>query len=545
MKKIYFAAITLTLIAVSCNKLDDNIGLDTKPGQVTGQSILKSATISVTSLKVGIYSGTGAESGTILALFRAVASMGYTPMALTGADITAGRLTRTNFDVLIIPPGEDGKTAGTGHYSDGAVLNQTSIKNGIRTFVTGGGGLVAEEAGSYFSSQNNGTLSIYTGSYTNVTNQIGKKSFTITDSRFGTGIQEAWHSYGGGYFSSTPSSATVVATNASNQAVIVRQGYGSGRLILTSFTLELRGDSETDWTIWDNWAMGGVHKNSVGVWTMLGRMINWAYNGNPSAPSINSTANSAGSRVAVIAQHTTNGGAWPGLLPAVGRGIENCGHLPLAIRFQEVKDGRLTTANFKVVTFPGGDAYGYKMGITGYESGIRNFISAGGSYYGICAGAFYAASTVVWSGKSTTYPLAIFSGKETGPITDIIAWPGYKLTPVTFSGDAVIGTFGTINVMYYGGGYHTIPTDAVQGSHVYTAGTFSTSSAIGKADLVRYTYGKGRVALTTTHLETLAGANNDWLFWDNYDYKTGSAVTNTTHCWDVMGAIFNNWLTLP
>lgn len=52
-------------------------------------------------------------------------------------------------------------------------------------------------------------------------------------------------------------------------------------------------------------------------------------------------------------------------------------------------------------------------------------------------------------------------------------------------------------------------------------------------------------ALTTTHLETLAGSTNDWLFWDNYDYNTGAAVTNTAICWNVMGAIFNNWLTLP
>ncbi len=545
MKKIYLAAFTLGLFLLACSKLDDNLDKGYHQGKVTDGVNLKSLSITTTGLKIGIYSGTGAESSTILALFRAVASMGYNPMAITSADIIAGRLTRSNFDVLIIPPGEDGKTSGAGHYSDSGVLNQTSVKNAIRAFVSGGGGLVAEEAGSNYASKNNGTLSIYSGNYNNVTNQIGKKSFTISDSQFGSGSQEAWHSFGGGYFSSTPSTATIIATNSSGLPVIVRQPYGTGRLILTSFTLELRGDSETDWTIWDNWAMGGVHTNSSGAWIMLGRMINWAYNGNPVAPSINSSVNPAGSRVAVIAQHTINGGAWSGLLPGVGRGIENCGHLPLAIRFQEVKEGRLTTANFKVVTFPGGDAYGYKMGLSGYESNIRNFISAGGSYYGICAGAFYAASTVVWSGKSTTYPLAIFSGKETGPITDIIAWPGYKLTPVTFSGDAVIGEFGTLNVMYYGGGYPTIPTDAVQGAHIYTAGIFSSSSAIGKADLVRYTYGKGRVALTTTHLETLAGSNNDWLFWDNYSYNTGSAVTNTTQCWDVMGAIFNKWLTLP
>ena len=541
MKKIFIGVIILMVLVLSCSKINDNIPSDARPQAGLIHPVLKAATL----LKVGIYSGTGAESGTILALFRAVASMGYTPMAITAADISAGRLTRSNFDVVILPPGEDGKTAGTGHYSDAAVLNQTAIKTAIRTYLTSGGGIVAEEAGANFSSKTNNTLNIYTGTYTNVTNQIGKKTFTITNSSYGTGSQEAWHSYGGGYFATPPSTATIIAKNSSSQAVIVSQAYGSGRVILTSFILELRGDSETDWTIWDNWLMGGVHTNSVGAWTMLGRMINWAYNGAPSAPTINSSINTSGSRVALMAQHTTSGGAWPGLLPAVARGIENSGHLPLAIRFQEIKDGRLTLSNFKVVTFPGGDAYGYKVGLAGSESKIRSFVSSGGSYYGICAGSYYAAASIVWSGVTSTYPLAIYAGKDTGPITDIIAWPGYTLTSINVSGDAVIGNFGTINVMYYGGGYHSIPTDADQGAHVYTSGTFAASSAIGKADLVRYTYGTGRVALTTTHLETLAGSNSDWLFWDNYDYKTGAAVTNNTQSWDVMKAIFNNWLSLP
>ena len=56
-------------------------------------------------------------------------------------------------------------------------------------------------------------------------------------------------------------------------------------------------------------------------------------------------------------------------------------------------------------------------------------------------------------------------------------------------------------------------------------------------------YGSGRAALTTTHLETRAGAaHDDWLFWDDYDYTTGNPVTNPDNPWDVMKAIFTNWL---
>ncbi len=497
-------------------------------------------------LRVAIYSGTGAESSTILALFRAAASMGHSPLAITKSDIVNGRLTRTNFDVFIIPPGEDGKKCCADHYSDGDALDQIATKDAMRAFLNSGGGIVAEEAAAYYASQNGGTFDIYSGDYTNVTNNIGKHTFTIVDSAFGSGSQEVWQSYGGGYFPAPPGNVAVVARDSSNNAVIVRQSYGSGRVIMTSYVLELRGDTELDWTIWDNWAMGGVHNNSVGAWTMLGRMIGWAYNGDASAPTVNPTPNPTGARVAVMAQHTVDGGAWPGLIPAIARGIEYSGHVPLAIRFQEIKDGRLTLANFKVVTFPGGYAYGYKTGLAGYEQNIRNFISSGGSYYGICAGSFYAPDTIVWSGKTYDYPLQIYHGQDIGPIDDIAPWPQYVLTPINFGGDSVIGNLGTLQAMYYGGGYHTIPSDAQQGAHVYTAGTFAYGgSAAGKADLVRYTYGSGRVVLTTTHLEARAGTNTDWLYWDNYLDNSNTPVTNPDNPWIVMDAVFDNWLTLP
>ncbi len=496
-------------------------------------------------LRVAIYSGTGAESSTILALFRAVASMGHAPLAVTKADITNGRLTRANFDVFLIPPGEDGKRCCADHYSDIDALDQVATKSAIRAYLNSGGGLVAEEAGAYFASQNGGTLDVYAGDYTNVTNAIGKRSLSISDPQFGAGSQEAWQSYGGGYFPAPPGNVTVVARDASNRAVLVRQLYGAGRVILTSFVLELRGDSELDWTVWDNWAMGGVHNNSAGAWTLLGRMIGWAYNADPSAPALNPAPNPPGARVAVVAQHTSDGGAWSGLLPAVGRGIEYSGHVPLAIRFQEIKDGRLTLANFRVVTFPGGYAVGYKTGLAGYEQNIRNFIGAGGSYYGICAGSFYAPDSIVWLRKTYSYPLRIYHGQIIGPIDDIAPWPEYALTPVSFSGDAVIGNVGALQVMYYGGGYHTIPSDAQQGSRVYTAGTFINGSAAGKAALVRYSYGSGRVALSTAHLEARAGSNEDWLYWDNYQFDSNTAVANPDNPWQIMSAIFNNWLTLP
>ena len=493
-------------------------------------------------LRVAIYSGTGAESDKTLALYRAVAACGHTPLAIVKSDIVNGRLTTNNFPVFIIPAGEGGEKCCAGHFSDVDDLGALAEDQAIRAYLNTGGGVVALEAGALYASKNGGTLDIYLGDYNWTKPVASKQTFTLVDPAFGGGAQEAWMSYGGGYFSATPAGATVIARDTANQPVAMRASFGAGRVALCAFSPELRGDSEDDWTIWDNWAMSGVHSNSIGCWKFLGRMIGWAASGDASEPTINVTPNPPGARVAIVATHTSDGGAWPGLLPAVARAIEFSGHVPLAIRFDEIAAGRLTTNNFKVVNFPGGYAYGYKTGLAGSEQKIRDFISAGGSYYGICAGSFYTPATIEWLGRSYSYPLAIYQGEDIGPIDDIAPWPTYALTPIRIN-DSVLGDLGTLQEFYYGGGYHTIPTDAQQGAHVFTAATFAYSgSATGKADVVRFTHGQGRVLLITTHPEVRAGSDVDWLAWDGYAADSATPISNPDNPWLFVSAAFNRWL---
>jgi len=487
-------------------------------------------------LRVGIYSGTGAEPDKTLALYRAVVSAGHIPMAIARRDVVGGRLTTSNFDVFILPAGQEGKRCCADHYSDnGDALGSIPAKDAIRAFLTSGGGMVAIEAGAYFAAKNGGTLDIYDADYENVTHDIGKRPLTITDPSFGTGTLEAWHSYGGGYLETTPS-CTVVAENASGQPVIVRDTYGAGRLVLTSMDLELRGDSELDWTIWDNWAMGS-HANSEDNWELLGRMIGWAYDGNSAAPDIDPPANPQGARVAIVSTRTNDGGAWPGLLPAVARSVEYSGHLPLSIRIEDIKGDSLTNSGFDVVVFPGGYSYGYKTGLDGHEQKIRDFIQNGGSYFGICAGGFYAGGTIWWEGRSYPYPLDIYSGEATGPLDDIATWPDYVLTPIQIV-DPLLGGPCTMMQIYYGGGHFPIP-----GGMPYTpvatyayAGQYS-----GTNDIIRYEYGDGHVVLTGTHPECRAGTVEDWLSWDNYD-SSDNPITNPDNPWMLVDSLFDKWL---
>jgi len=496
-------------------------------------------------LRVAIYAGTGAESDKILAVFRATQAAGHLPLAVTKSDLVQGRLTTGEFDVFVIPSGEDGKRCCAGHYSDIDSLDQIATKNAIRAYLEAGGGVVALEAGASFASKNGGTLDIYDANYHETEPVPGKQTIEIVDPGFGAGTQVAWTSFGGGYFDLAPE-ATEVARDVAGNPVIVRAGYGAGRVVLSSLCLELRGDTELDWTVWDNWAMGGVHENSAGAWELLGRMIGWAYDGDSSAPATVALENPRGHRIAIVASHTNDGGAWPGLIPAVARSIEFAGHVPLAIRFDEIIDGRLQSDAFRVVTFPGGYSYGYKLGLAGHEQQIRDFVAAGGGYYGICAGSFYAPETIEWDGRSYDYPLGLYKGQDIGPIDDIVPWPDYTPTPLEISSDPVIGDLGVMNQMYYGGGYHTIPDPAVQGAEVHTSATFAYGgSAAGLAAVVRFSYGQGRVLMVTTHPESRAGSEEDWLYWDGFEADSSTPVTNPDNPWLFVDAAFNGWLSGP
>jgi glutamine amidotransferase-like uncharacterized protein len=484
-------------------------------------------------LRVAVYVSTGANSDKIASTLRACQAAGFAFYGIGRSDIKQGRLTTDNFDVLLLPAGEsDNKTA----YASTDGLDQTLTKNNIKAFVNAGGGVVALESAAYYVSLNGGTLDLYKGNYTR-TGAAGKNTITITDSTFGSGTQELYRTAGGGYFA-LPSGATQVATDSANRTVIARATYGSGRVVVCSLDPELRGDSELDWSIWDNWAMNNTQTNSVGGWKLLGRMINWAGTGTATEPTITTYANPTGSRVAIVSTNTADGGAWPGLLPGINRAVEYSGDIPLAIRFDDINSGRLTLDNFKAVILPGGYSYGYKTGLgaTG-GTAIKNFATSGGGVMGICAGSYYLSNTVVWESKSYDY-LGLFGGTDTGPL-DGLLYPSYTLTTTTIN-DPVIGNLGTQTQMYYGGGYKT----NLAASNATMVASYNASGYEGYANAIRFMYGSGHVLLIGTHPESRSGSNEDWMYWDNWENDSTTPLVNPDNPWTFFRAVLNNWLTL-
>lgn len=88
--------------------------------------------------------------------------------------------------------------------------------------------------------------------------------------------------------------------------------------------------------------------------------------------------------------------------------------------------------NFEILCFPGGDMFQYPQDISSEgKDDIRNFVSDGGGYIGICGGAYFASEKVVWQENELPMtPLGLFSGTAKGPIDEIITYPDYSMCEV-------------------------------------------------------------------------------------------------------------------
>lgn len=147
-------------------------------------------------------------------------------------------------------------------------------------------------------------------------------------------------------------------------------------------------------------------------------------------------------------------------------------------------------AGADILIFPGGWAPDYKEKIT--EEGIiaiRKFVFDGGVYVGICAGAYFAASEVLWEEKEYKYPLGLFKGKVVGPLFP--NWKQERLIPIRIKRDDK-----TILVSYIGGPFF-LPEN---NSSVILAEYIGGRADRKPASLIS-TYGSGRVFLSGPHLE--------------------------------------------
>lgn len=162
--------------------------------------------------------------------------------------------------------------------------------------------------------------------------------------------------------------------------------------------------------------------------------------------------------------------------------------------------------NHSIICFPGGNMYQYSQNISaeGKEK-IRSFIRNGGSYIGICGGAYFSAEKVIWQGNQLPMTsLNLFEGNATGPVDAIVPYPQYGMCQVNIVDTTHVITQSiptTQWILYYWG-----PVLKPNSADITILGKYN---AVNQPAMLAFGYGKGRVFITGTHPEIEEDSDRD------------------------------------
>ncbi len=174
---------------------------------------------------------------------------------------------------------------------------------------------------------------------------------------------------------------------------------------------------------------------------------------------------------------------------------------------QQIADGVLD--QYDVVAFPGGSGSGQakRLGEAG-AAAVKDFVSTGGGYVGICAGAYLASSQYEWS-------LGLINAR----VFDRVHWARgqsqVELSMTPAGQRSLTGGEATVPV-YYGQGPLLLPDDHEDLPPYEVLASYQTEVAlkgapecamIGTHAIVRGQYGDGRVLCISPHPETSDGPN--------------------------------------
>jgi len=168
---------------------------------------------------------------------------------------------------------------------------------------------------------------------------------------------------------------------------------------------------------------------------------------------------------------------------------------------QDLILGDLAIKAPKLLIMPGGESWVYLEDLKeeGAEN-IREFVRKGGSYLGICAGAFYATSHRRGGVATGPYGIGLLEG--TAHDGTYLEEPGYIEGVMDFLwelGNPLVQGLGkSARMLLYGGPYFEFKPEEAQKKHVEVVSRFAHS---GKPAMIRFRYGKGRVFLAAPHFE--------------------------------------------
>jgi hypothetical protein len=160
-----------------------------------------------------------------------------------------------------------------------------------------------------------------------------------------------------------------------------------------------------------------------------------------------------------------------------------------AAQAQACTNMKTTYPNLKMWVQPGGNAYDQQsaLGAAG-KTNINGFIGAGGSYFGVCAGAYYATPNYWWEDSYYAHPylLGAYPVTMEGAISSIAPWPGYALTTLSNGRNAI----------YYGG-----PTIGLAHTGIGTLLGEKNASFSGIGGELPAVIIQNKMLLTSVHLE--------------------------------------------
>jgi glutamine amidotransferase-like uncharacterized protein len=147
-------------------------------------------------------------------------------------------------------------------------------------------------------------------------------------------------------------------------------------------------------------------------------------------------------------------------------------------------------SNYDLLVMPGGDSgYTYIHTSSISSSAIKNFVSSGHGFLGICAGAYAGSKYVGGSGVS-------YNGWGIAPDVSSKVYNAEGSLPISMTSSAtqLLTSSGTLTLAHYNG-------PAMYGSGFITFANYASSTYKGYAAIVGDTYGNGRAVLSGPHPE--------------------------------------------
>lgn len=207
-------------------------------------------------------------------------------------------------------------------------------------------------------------------------------------------------------------------------------------------------------------------------------------------------------------------GADPQCVLAMTKLFEWMGCNVTTVQAEDIINGYLD--NFSVLAWPGGSYPAYwEVGPEG-KLKIQDFISGGGGYMGICAGAWWACDYMVWMADPNYPPpeyhvegnesnLDLFPGVARGPIEEITPFHTGTMTRINIVNHThpITDSLPDYMQIMYWGGPHLLP---YEDADVTILGTYDVT---GTPAIVAFEYGDGRVFLCGPHPEFEEDSDRD------------------------------------